>query len=155
MIIQFIVCLFATLSFAVLFHAPKAELVFCGLSGAFGWIVYLLCINSGISKPFANLVATLTLTVAARTTSAIRRNPVTVYLICGIFPLVPGAGIYYTSYYFIMNMPELCGASGMDTVKSAGSIVLGILAGFALPQSWFNMLGQRNRKKTSGPDPAE
>lgn len=147
MIIQFVICLFATLSFAVLFHAPKAELVFCGLTGSLGWIVYLLCLESDLSIPISNLVATLALTVVARTISAIRRNPVTVYLLCGIFPLVPGAGIYYTSYYFIMNQMDLCSQSGMETVKVAGSIVLGILFGFGLPQSWFNMLGHFFGKK--------
>ena len=38
MIIQFIVSLFATLSFAELFGAPKKELFFCGLTGAIGWV---------------------------------------------------------------------------------------------------------------------
>ena len=41
MFIQFIVSMIATLSFAVLFCAPKSELLFCGLTGAIGWIVYL------------------------------------------------------------------------------------------------------------------
>ena len=39
MMIQFIVGFFATLSFAILFSAPKRQLVFCGLTGAAGWIV--------------------------------------------------------------------------------------------------------------------
>ena len=39
-IIQFIVALFATLSFAVIFSAPKKELFYCGFTGALGWIIY-------------------------------------------------------------------------------------------------------------------
>jgi membrane spanning protein len=143
MFIQFVVSLFATLSFAVLFSAPKVELVFCGITGALGWIVYLACLGANTGKPIANLIAALTLTLVARFFSAARKKPATIYLLCGIFPLVPGAGIYYTSYYFIMNQMDLCGQAGMDTVKVAGAIVLGILFGFALPQSWFNALGRR------------
>ena len=45
MFIQFIVSMIATLSFAVLFCAPKSELLFCGLTGAIGWIVYLICLQ--------------------------------------------------------------------------------------------------------------
>jgi uncharacterized membrane protein YjjB (DUF3815 family) len=149
LLIQFIVCVFATLSFAVLFFSPRAELIFCGITGALGWIVYLVCLDADAGKPIANLIATFTLTLVARIISAIRKNPATVYLICGIFPLVPGAGIYYTSYYFIMNQMDLCGQSGMDTAKAAGSIALGIMFGFALPQSWFNMLGQLFHKRHS------
>lgn len=144
MILQIVISLFATLSFALLFGAPKSELFFCGLAGAIGWVVYvvLLGFDSGIT--IANLIATLALTVFSRVIASIRKNPVTVYLISGIFPLVPGAGIYYTSYYFIMNDMEQFSSYGMETVKVAGAIVLGIIFGFGLPQNWFNKL-QRNR----------
>lgn len=143
MIIQFIVCTFATLSFALLFGAAKSELIYCGLTGAFGWIVYLVCLGFDSGTVIANLVATLTLTVISRAIASIRKNPVTVYLISGIFPLVPGAGIYYTSYYFIMNETKQCSTAGMETVKVAGAIVLGIIFGFALPQNWFNALSRK------------
>lgn len=116
--------------------------MFCGLTGATGWLVYLICIELDSGTAIANLIATIALTVISRTIAAIRKNPVTVYLISGIFPLVPGAGIYYTSYYFIMNEPTECLSSGVETLKVAGAIVLGIIFGFALPQSWFNTLGK-------------
>lgn len=143
MISQFIICAFATLSFAVLFGAAKTELIYCGLTGGIGWIVYLICLDLDTGTAIANLVAAFALTVIARTIASVRKNPVTVYLISGIFPLVPGAGIYYTSYYFIMNEMKQCSTAGMETVKVAGAIVLGIIFGFALPQNWFNALSRR------------
>ena len=146
MFVQFFVCLIATLSFAVLFSAPKSELFFCGLTGAIGWIVYLICLEYHMSATIANLIATLALTVIARATASLRKNPVTIYLISGIFPLVPGAGIYYTSYYFIMNQMDKCSQSGMQTSKVAGAIVLGIVFGFSLPQSWFNTMGRQKQQ---------
>lgn len=147
MILQFIISIFATLSFAVLFGAPKKELPLCGITGGIGWLVYLLCLEYNGSTTFANLIATLALTIISRTIAAIRKNPVTVYLISGILPLVPGAGIYYMSYYFIMNEMAECSRAGMETVKVAGAIVLGIVFGCALPQSWFNGLGRWNRSR--------
>ena len=91
--IQFLVSLLATLSFAVLFSAPQKELLFCGLTGAIGWMVYIISLDLHTNAAIANLIATLTLTLVARTLSAIRRNPVTIYLLTGIFPLlfVPAA----------------------------------------------------------------
>ena len=140
MIVQFIVCFFATLSFAVLFSAPKRQLIFCGLTGAAGWLVYLLLLNNNAGLPVANVAASFTLTLMARIFAATERNPVTVYLLAGIFPLVPGAGIYYTSYYFIMHEMEQFAAKGAETIIIAGSIVFGIVFGFSLPQSFFNAL---------------
>lgn len=147
MILQLLICMAATISFAILFTAPRKELIFCGLTGAVGWFVYLSCINGSTGKPVANLAASFALTVLSRTIASLRKNPVTIYLIAGIFPLVPGAGIYYMSYYFIMNKMDLCSASGMETIKVAGAIVLGIIFGFSLPQGWFNALSRQTHKK--------
>lgn len=147
MIIQFIVCFFATLSFAVLFSAPKRQLIFCGLTGAAGWMVYLLLMKNNAGIAVANLAASFTLTLMSRIFAAVERHPVTVYLLAGIFPLVPGAGIYYTSYYFIMHEMEQFAAKGAETIIIAGSIVFGIVFGFSLPQSIFNALAQIQRKK--------
>ena len=140
MMIQFIVSLIATLSFAVLFNAPRKELIFCGLTGGIGWIVYLICLKNGISLYIACLFATFILTLLSRTISALRRNPTTVYLVTGIFPLVPGAGIYYTAYYLIMGQMSDFSTKGVETFLIAGSISLGIVFGFAVPQSIFNAL---------------
>lgn len=83
MIIQFLVSLAATLSFAVLFSAEKKQLFFCGLTGALGWIVYLICLQYHTDNAIANLIATFALTLVARILSAVRRTPVTVFLLTG------------------------------------------------------------------------
>ena len=70
MIIQFLVSLAATLSFAVLFSAEKKQLFFCGLTGALGWIVYLICLQNHTDNAIANLIATFALTLVARILSA-------------------------------------------------------------------------------------
>lgn len=140
MILQFIISLIATLAFAYLFAAPEAELIYCGLTGAVGWLVYLISSDMGAGTALANVLASFVLTVIARIFSAIRKNPATVYLRPGIFPLVPGAGIYYTAYYFFSNDSVQVNAYGSKTLVVAGSIVMGILMGSALPQIWFNKL---------------
>ena len=143
MILQFIVCFIATLSFAVLFSAPKRQLIYCGLIGAAGWMVYLLIINNNGSLAFANLAASFTLTLLARIFAAIERHPATIYLLAGIFPLVPGAGIYYTSYYFIRHEMDQFAKYGAETVIVAGSIVFGIVFGSSLPQRLFHALAKK------------
>ena len=140
MILQFIVCFAATLSFAILFSAPKRQLIFCGLTGAAGWMVYLLLMKNNSGIAVANLAASFTLTLMSRIFSALERHPVTVYLLAGIFPLVPGAGIYYTSYYFIMDEMDSFASKGAETLMVAGAIAFGIVFGLSLPQHIFNAL---------------
>lgn len=147
MIDQIAVSMAATIAFAVLFHVPRSEYLLCGINGAFGWMVYLFCMSKGTGTALASVWAALALTLIARILSAVRKMPSTVFLITGIFTLVPGSGIYYTSYYLIMDDLEQCAAKGMETFKIAGAIVLGIIFGLMLPQSWFNQLGKVwNRK---------
>ena len=107
---------------------------------------YQLFLSYGASVVMASLWATLILTLVARILSAIRRSPVTIFLVTGIFTLVPGAGIYYTSYYLIMNDLAQFTAKGIETFKIAGVMVLGIVFGLALPQSWFNQLRKITHK---------
>ena len=136
--IEFIVSMIATVAFAIVFSAPRKELFYCGISGALGWIFYSV-ISTLLGAPtLGNVVGSFVLTVFSRTLAAKRKNPVTIYLIAGIFPLVPGAGIYYTSYYLIMNDMAHFSQYGLETIKTAGAIVMGIILGMAFPQSWFN-----------------
>ena len=129
-IIQFIVALFATLSFAVIFSAPKKELFYCGFTGALGWIIYYIMVQFDMGVVFPSLIATLCLTIMARIFAAARSMPVTVYLLSGIFPLVPGA---------------LSTSKGIETFEVAGAIVLGIIFGFGIPQSLFNLLKPKHQ----------
>lgn len=142
-LLEFIVAMFATISFAILFTAPKKEVVFCGLTGALGWAVYYGMTNQGIHLVLASLVATFCLTVLARCFAVVRKSPVTVYLLPGIFPLVPGAGIYYTAYYLFIGNTEMSGVKGLETLEIAGAIVFGIIFGFGIPQKLFHRLSPK------------
>lgn len=137
-IIEFIVSMVATIAFAIVFSAPRSELLYCGISGAIGWIFFSIISNILNAPTLGNVVGSLALTFFSRALASKRKNPVTVYLISGIFPLVPGAGIYYTSFYLIMNDMNNFSQAGLSTLKTAGAIVMGIILGMAFPQSWFN-----------------
>ncbi len=139
-IIQFALSMIATMAFAILFCAPRNEWLLCGLSGAIGWIVYYVMFHHNLGLMLSTTAATFVLSIFSRTLAVIRKQPATVYLLSGIFPLVPGAGIYYTAYYLITGESMLCYSKGMETCEIAASIVFGILFAFAIPQSWLNKL---------------
>ena len=88
---QFVVAVVATISFGITFHVPKRHYLAGGLTGAVGWMAYILCYDLlSVSAPVAVLIATLPLTLCARFFSVYHKAPVTVFLLPGIFPLVPG-----------------------------------------------------------------
>lgn len=142
-IIQFVIAMLTTIAFAILFTAPKKEIIFCGLTGAFGWIVYYLFTHNGMHLVLASGIATFCLTILARCFAVVRKTPVTIYLLSGIFPLVPGAGIYYTAYYLFIGNTEMSGFKGLETLEIAGAMVFGIIFGFGIPQALFHRLSPR------------
>ena len=56
-----------------------------------------------------------------------------VFLLSGIFPLVPGAGIYYTAYYFIQGNNALALSNGISTFKVAVALAIGITLVLCVP----------------------
>ena len=64
------------------------------------------------------------------------KMPVSRNTVTGIFPLVPGAGIYYSAYYFIQGDNALALANGISTFKIAVALAVGIalVLGIPLPQ---------------------
>lgn len=134
---QTLVAFLATVAFSCIFHTPKREYVWTGLTGGTGWLVYIVSIHFGCGTVAASFFATMALAWLSRVFSFARKSPVTVYLICGIFPLVPGAGIYYTGYHFFMNANAVAAGKGLETIKIAIAIALGIGIVMALPRFFF------------------
>ncbi len=136
---QTLVAFLATIAFSVIFHTPSKEYVWTGLTGGAGWLVYLISIHLGCGAAAASFFATVALAWLSRVFSFARKAPVTLYLICGIFPLVPGAGIYYTGYYFFMGDNVQAADKGLETIKIAIAIALGIGIVLSLPRFFFTL----------------
>lgn len=144
--IEFIIAFFATAAFTVLFNVPKTEWLYAGITGGIGWVFYR-CFLGSLGSVLATFIAVLAVTLLARIFAVLRKAPVTIFLVCGIFPLVPGVGIYYTSYYFITEDVILAGQYGMDTIKIAIAIALGIIFVLSIPQKCFALFQKKSLKR--------
>ena len=130
-----------TIAFALLFGVPRKYFFSCGLIGGAGWLLYeVLMAFAGATATEATFFATVLVILLSRLRAVRERCPVTVFLICGIFPLVPGAGIYWTSYYLVTAQMRLAMSSGFAAMKAAIAIVLGIVFVFEIPNGFFRVL---------------
>ena len=142
-----------TVSFSVLFGVPREYYPYCGFIGGAGWLVYCLAelFLPGSGPCFA---ATAVVILLSRTAAVMKRCPVTIFLIAGIFPLVPGAGVYWTVYHIVMEELFLAVSTGYSAMKEAIAIVMGIVFVFELPQKLFvrtaSWLGTCAFKKRNG-----
>ena len=132
LIAEFFAACVGTIAFALLFQVPRKYYLYCGLAGACGWICYKLILPH-TTEPVSIFFATVLVILLSRSFAVYKRCPVTVFLIAGIFPLVPGAGIYYTAYYFIQNNNALALSNGISTFKIAVVLATGIALVLGIP----------------------
>ncbi|WP_167956941.1 threonine/serine exporter family protein [Anaerosporobacter faecicola] len=136
---QFLAAMIGTIAFSLLFSVPSRYYPWCGIVGGIGWLCYLIS-GSYVGNIVGCFFATCVVVLLCRFFATRMRCPVTIFLISGIFPLVPGAGIYWTAYYTIMEQYSLASAKGFETIKYAVAIVLGIIFIFEIPQGFFKRM---------------
>ena len=113
-----------TAAFAVLFHVPAAFYLRCGVIGGCGWLCYRLLMAAGLTAIPAVFCATVLVVFLSRLSAVVRRCPVTLFLVPGIFPLVPGVGIYWTAYYLVTEygMVDLKGTATWQRAEKIISV---------------------------------
>ena len=147
MLVQFVVAMVATISFGITFQVGHRHYWTCGFVGAVGWTIYIACTTlGGMTAPMATLIATLPLAALSRFFAIRHKAPITVFLLTGIFPLVPGAGIYYTMSIGLSGAVQEALQKGLETAGIAGSLAVGIL----LVSTVFRVMNVRKRRLTSG-----
>ena len=128
MFVQLLAAYVGTVAFAVLFGVPRKYYLDSGLCGMLGWLLYLILVNhTGLSVANVVFFATVLVTFTAMVLAIVRKCPITVYLICGIFPLVPGAGIFWTTYNVVSEQLGAALDTGVTALKVTVAIAFGII----------------------------
>ena len=144
---QILAAFIGTAAFAILFGVPEKQYGVCGITGAIGWSLYLVLLRyAGASSVEATFFAALLVSVVSRIAARLSACPSTIFLICGIFPLVPGGGIFWTAYYFVASKPTLALQSGFLAIKLVTAIVLGILIVMEIPERFFTLRPSPGRR---------
>ena len=128
-----------TVGFAILFGVPRKHYIPAGIVGVLGWLLYLVLFRyAGMTPAVSTLISTVFIGIMSRVSAVIMKCPAAVFLICGIFCLVPGAGIFWSTYYLVSSQLDLSSSAGFTAAKIAIAIVLGIILAMELPQRIFS-----------------
>lgn len=136
---QMLAAFVGTMAFAVLFGAPRREYVAAGIIGSVGWGLFLVLTRfCSIGATVAIVLSTVVICMLSRYAAVMHKCPGTVFVLCGIFPLVPGAGVFWFTYYLLSSQFRLSLGTGFVAAKAAIAIVLGIIFAMELPQRFFS-----------------
>ena len=135
-------CVIGCFGFSMSNNVRRRTLLWTSIGGCVALAVYLLTpVSLGVAMRsfFGTLAAALYSEAMAR----VRKAPVTVFLITGLFSLVPGAGIYYSMKYAVSGQADLFLAKLLETLGVAGAMALGVILVSSLARLTTGLLRQR------------
>lgn len=126
MIVKVVGAFIAIAGFAIMLETPKRYVGYAGIVGAIGWLMYLVCLEGDIGEVMATFLSAAAVSVVSHIFARIFKVPVTVFLVAGILPTVPGVGMYRIAYSVISGNSEMTAYYLMSTLELAAAIAIGI-----------------------------
>lgn len=117
----------ATLAFSVIFNIQGKNVWLAAVGGGLSWFIYLISLKFNIAQPVAFFYGSVAVAIYSEIMARIRKCPVTIFIICGILPLVPGGGMYYTMLASVEGDINKSLTTGLSTLTIAGAIAVGIV----------------------------
>lgn len=131
-------CFIGCIGFCIIFNIHGAGGLLCALGGVVTWLVYNLTVRFGGSDLIGYFWGTLFAAAYAEIMARVRKYPAISYLVVSIFPLIPGAGVYYTMRYAVQGDMDLFASQGMHTAAIAGIMAVAILLVSTSVRLWNN-----------------
>ncbi|MEF9941300.1 MAG: threonine/serine exporter family protein [Lachnospiraceae bacterium] len=125
-IIKILGVIVAVCAFSILLETPPRYLWCTAIVGAVGSLAYFLCLEKGINNVASSFVSALFIALLSHTFARVMKAPVILFLIAGILPTVPGAGMYRIVFYLIEGNSKKVSYYFSETMQIAGVIALAI-----------------------------
>ncbi len=126
-IVECLGCFVGCTGFFIVYNIHGYGGFLCALGGVVTWAVFCLAEYFGCNSLVCCFLSTLTAASYAETMARIRKYPAISYLVISIFPLIPGAGVYYATNHLINGDMASFAAKSKETIAIAGVIAVGIL----------------------------
>lgn len=133
--------------FSIYFNIHGPGILVCAIGGTLTWAVYLIALELGVGIIYANFLGGIVASVYAEVMARIRHFPAISYLVVSLFPLLPGAGIYYTMAYAVENEMTRFAQKGYQTAAIAAALALGILLVSTAFRIWSNYKMEKKNTK--------
>ena len=127
-VLHFFFSYIASLFFCVIFDAPKRMYFWAGFVGACGWMVYIF-LSSGlhIHTIYASFFSSLTLGIISHIMARFKKEPVIIFMVPGIIPLVRGGLAFDTTKSLIILQFSKAVPTMLEVTLIAGAIAMGLL----------------------------
>jgi uncharacterized membrane protein YjjB (DUF3815 family) len=135
LLVETVAAFLGVAAFAVLFRVPVKSVVPAGLAGATSWGIYSALLETGMSRFAAGFASAATLSALAEWGAKRLRIPVSILVVPGIIPLVPGADAYFAVLAFVQGQDQEGLRIAVQTMLAALSVAAGIVTASTLVRS--------------------
>ncbi|NLP30956.1 MAG: threonine/serine exporter [Clostridiales bacterium] len=125
--LQFLFAYASTVGFSIIFNIPRRHIFTAAFGGACGWLAYRYLLSIGETMVIACFIGACVVALLSEIFCRIFKEASTVFIIPGILPLVPGAGMYNTMLSLLNQDFAATAEIGTQTILMAGSIAVAIL----------------------------
>lgn len=138
--------LLGCIGFAILFNIHGRGMLLCALGGMCSWAIYLISLELGANDILSYFWSALFASIYSESMARIRKFPAISYLVVSIFPMIPGAGAYYTMNYAVRGDMTRFASEGLHTAAIAGILAVGILLGTTVFRMAAEIYSKRRMK---------
>lgn len=140
-LIQLLTAGIGTLGFSIYFRVSARNVAASTAGGVLGWAVYLLIFYFSKNLFLANFVAACAVYAWSEIMARKLKTPVTIFLVTGCIPLLPGGLLYYTMEALIQNDMSLFRENAIDTLL----VTFGLASGIVVTTILANQLQKRKK----------
>jgi uncharacterized membrane protein YjjB (DUF3815 family) len=142
LLLQTLFATIGTFGFAIGSNIRGWKLLFTSLGGALSWGCYLYVLHETHALLLSIFLGALAVATYSEILGRIFKVPITVFVICGIIPLVPGSVIYYAMSQYVQGNFTKAMRLSMQALLIAGTISIGI----AVVSTFANIFQELKRR---------
>lgn len=137
---QFILAIFATGGFCLIFRVPLRHIPVCMAIGGLGWVTYEISMYYYASPSIGCFFGACNVGLLSTIASRMFKDASTIFVIPGILCLVPGSAIFNTMAALLRDDFSSAMDVGMQTLLMAGAIAFGLLVIGAVIRVFFALM---------------
>lgn len=100
---EMLLAFFTALFTGITLGTPPSAWITVGLTGMIGWFTRGTLAGQNFPELVANLAGAMVMGASAEIFARVQKHPVTVYIVSGIIPLVPGITAYNAMLHFLVR----------------------------------------------------
>lgn len=124
------------IGFAIQFNVHGPGSLLCALGGGITWLAYCIAYRHTNDVIMSNFIAAVIASTYSEIMARVRKYPAISYLVVSLFPLLPGAGVYFATNSIVTGDMAGFGSQATQTIGIAGALAIGILIVSTVVRLW-------------------